>query len=807
MYHVISTGVTAIILYLISYFFAKTGFYSINDHRKVWNIVLAFTFLITLSAGLLLALQITYKWNISFIKSVLKWHVECGISLSFTGIFHFIWHLSYFNSIFRTSRNVETGIESPPATKNQSIINLVVIGFTSTAVQLLLIREIMNLAGGYELIAGTFLSSWLIGSAAGSFMAKKSTLNDIRKINFLFAFATPITIFLLILLQRIFLNPGETPSYFISVIMTLISLFPFCFVSGFTFVKLINNAKKSVGQQAGKSFSFETAGSIAAGILVSILMAGLLNTYQLLILIILLNITYVLITFYIRSRNGKLIVSFITAILYVATLFFNPDILFRQLILQKIKVKDTRDTPYGNITIGEYGGEKSIYYNQRLQSYQNDEIEREENIHYAILQHDDPVNVLLISGDIKSNLREVLKYNINKVIFIERDPALLSNELADNDTLSGKLTVINDDPFKYIKHTHDNFDVVLLFLPPPSTLLINRFYTTEFFGEVKKKMGNNGIFMCSPGSGDNYYSKESVVLYSSVYNSLKAIFKNVKPIVGNKLYFLSSDAELTTSICSLVEKKGIRNTYVNSDYLSDDMIKKRSNDVMNLIDPGIRQNTFGFPVACFHYQSYNLSKNLNEKIPSIIVLVLIFIVPVFSIRRRNLIMFSAAAALAGFEIIALLVLQTAVGNMYLLTGLVIASLMTGLAIGSYFNFRRSDLTVIRFIGLILIVFYICTGLIFNNIQFAGNYLSSIILILAFIFVPSILTGQLFNVITSRNERFSDPSSVYSADLTGSALGFIFISGFVVPAAGISMTIILLSALIFAALLFGTIDYK
>jgi len=536
-------------------------------------------------------------------------------------------------------------------------------------------------------------------------------------------------------------------------------------------------------------------------------MAGLLNTYQLLILIVILNITYVLITFYIRSRNGRLIVFLITAVMSVSILLFNPDIFFRQQLLQKIKVKDTRDTPYGNITVGEYGGEKSIYYNQRIQSYLNDEIEREENIHYAMLQHNDPGKVLLISGDIKSNLREVLKYNIKKVVFVERDPALLSNELSNNDSLPGKLTVVNDDPLRYIKHTQDSFDVVLLFLPPPSTLLINRFYTTEFFGEVKKKIGKNGIFAISPGSGENYYRKESVVLYSSVYNSLKAIFKNVRPIVGNKLYFISSDAEITTSICVLVERKGIKTIYVNPDWLSDDLIDKRSNDVMCVINLGIRQNTFGFPVACFHYQSYNLSKNLNEKIPTIIVLALIFIIPVFSVRRKNLIMFSSAAALAGFEIIALLVLQTAAGNMYLLTGLVIASLMTGLAIGSYFSIKRAGSTVIRLTGILLMVFYICTGLLFNNIQFTGNYFISVILILVFMFVPSLLTGQLFNIITSGNEPFSDSSSAYSADLTGSALGFIFISGFVVPAAGISMTIILLSVLIFAALLFGTIKNK
>jgi spermidine synthase len=804
MYHVTSTGVAAIILYLISYFFAKTGFYSINDHRKFWNIILAFAFLLTASAGILLALQITYKWNIPIIKSVLKWHVECGIGLAFTGLVHFIWHLSYFKKLFIRAENNGTQIVSTSRTIKHKIINLVVIGFVSTSVQILLIREIMNFAGGYELITGTFLSSWLIGSAFGAAMAHKSSLNNIKKINLIFSIAPAVSLFLLIFLERIFLNPGETPSYLISVFITLISLLPFCFVSGFSFIKLIIKAEKSVGYNPGRSFSFETAGSIAAGIVVSVLMAGLLNTYQLLILVIIINLAYVLLSFYSINRKRQIIILCVLVILAGFTLLSNPDNFFRQQLLHGVKVKDTRDTPYGNITLAEYRGEKSVYYNQRLQSYLNDEIDREENIHYAMLQHNKPENVLLISGDIKSNLKELLKYDVKKIVFVERDPALIDEEHLQNDILSGKLFVINDDAFRYIKNTKANFDVIFLLIPPPSTLLLNRFYTTEFFSEVKKRMGTNGVFVCSPGSGENYYSKESVVLYSSVFNSLKAIFRNVRPIVGNKLFFVSSDSEITTLLCNMAEIKGIKTVYVNSDYLSDDLINKKSDEVLSLINPEVRQNTFGYPVASFHFQSYNLSKNLNEKIPSIIIIVLIFIIPAFSVRRKNLIMFSSAAALAGFEISTLLVLQTAVGNMYLLTGLVISSMMTGLAIGSYFNLKKSDLFMLRITGIILIIFYICAGLIFNKIPDTGNHVLAVIILLSFIFVPAALTGQLFNLITKSKEPFAVPSSVYSADLTGSALGFILTSGFMIPALGINLTIILLSSLIFASLLFGTI---
>jgi hypothetical protein len=133
--------------------------------------------------------------------------------------------------------------------------------------------------------------------------------------------------------------------------------------------------------------------------------------------------------------------------------------------------------------------------------------------------------------------------------------------------------------------------------------------------------------------------------------------------------------------------------------------------------------------------------------------------------------------------------------------------MTGLAVGSASNFKSSGSAIITINAIILVIYYLCAGLIFNNIPKTGSYVISLILLLLFIFIPAALTGQLFNVMTSRKEIFSEPGSVYSADLAGSALGFVMVSGVAIPALGIRFTIILLSALIFAALLFGRIMNK
>jgi spermidine synthase len=807
MYHVISTGIAATVLYLISYFFYRNGFYSQQDHRKLWNLVLAIAFLLAGTAGIFLALQINYKWNIPFIKTVLKWHVECGIGLAFAGIFHFFWHLSYFRNIFSKSGNEEINKDQIQRTSRQNTINLLFIGFVSSSVQLLMMREMMNIAGGYELITGTFLGSWLIVSAIGAVMARNSRINDIRKVNLVLAIIPLVSLFLMIILSRLFLNTGETPSFLLSIIYTLIVLLPFCFVSGYAFVRILNFTRSSNNFSSGRSFSIETTGGIAAGIAISVLTSGLLNTYQLLLMIILIFLTWVLNSFYLRKKRMKIFSGITAGVIGLIILFSNPDIFFRQLLLHGIKVKSSEDTSYGNITTAEYGGERSIYYNQRLLTWQNDEIEREENIHYAMLQHDKPEKVLIISGDIKSHLPEALKYRVKKVYYVERDPALIRTGSFASGYQNDRLIIESNDAYRFIKKTKENFDVIILLLPPPSTLMLNRYYTTEFFSEIKKKLDGKGVFMCSPGTGENYYNKESTILYSSVFNSLASAFRNVIPIVGNKLYYVASDGELSSSICSLSNKRGITNIYVNSDFLSDDLLNRKSKEVISIINPAIRQNSSEFPVACFHYQSYNLSKNLNERIPSIILMILIFAIPVFTIRKKNLIMYSSAAALAGFEIIMLLTLQSAVGNMYQLTGLIIAGLMTGLAVGSGLNLSVTKAGSFRINAICLILFYILTGLIFNKLLNAENYFLIICLILILTFIPALFTGQLFRKLTQRNDVFSGPSAVYSADLAGSALGFIFISGLAIPALGVRITIFLLSALIFAALLLGTIRNK
>jgi spermidine synthase len=807
MYHVIGTGLTAVLLYIISYFFYRLNFFSIQFHKKLWNTILAIAFFIAATAGVFMALQITYKWDLPFVKTVLKWHVEFGIGLAFTGLFHFIWHISYFSKIFEKQQGVNGLHEVCSLTSSQISLNLFLVGLVSSSVQLLLLREMLNISGGYELVTGIFLGSWLIGSSIGAALAQSSRLTDLKKINLIFSLSPVFSIVIMLFLSRMFLNTGETPSFLVSLIYTFLVLLPFCMVSGFTFVKLISFARSGHDFSPGRSFSLETIGGVVAGILVSLLTSGILNTYQLLLLIILLSLSYVLLFYYLENSGYKLAARLIILVLASGIIISSPDLLFRQILLPGISVTGSEDTPYGNITYGEYKGEKSTYYNHRLLIYNYDVVEREENIHYAMLQSQSPGKVILISGSLDTQLPEILKYPVKEIIYIERDLALTRAWSSPSDTLQVKLSIVNSDAFRFIRKTGGLADVIILSVPPPSTLQLNRYYTTEFFRAVRRKLTNDGIFMCSPGPGNNYFNKESIDLYSSIFNSLSSVFRNVKPVVGNKLYFIASDKEISVSFCQLTEAKKISNLYVGPDFLSDDLISKKTEEVTGLMDRGMRQNKSSFPVASFHFQSYTFSRFTGEKIPALIIMTIIFASPLLLLKKRYMLMYFSASALAGFEIIILLTLQIIIGNMYQLTGLVIAGLMAGLAVGSGAKLKIPGGFSLEKTGILLLVIYTLTGLLYNLLLGLKYDIPALGIIILYAFLPALLTGRLFHELTVNSNEISTASSVYSADLAGSALGFILVTGVAIPVLGIKSSIFLLSSLIFAGLLFGTVRNK
>ncbi len=131
----------------------------------------------------------------------------------------------------------------------------------------------------------------------------------------------------------------------------------------------------------------------------------------------------------------------------------------------------------------------------------------EETVHYAMAQRPKARRVLLVSGGVSGTAREILKYGVGRwttwsstrlVLAVAR--RLLRESLADP-----RIRVLTTDGRLYVKQTAERYDVVILDVPEPSTSQMNRFYTREFFAEVRRVLVPGGVLALSIGHYDEGY--------------------------------------------------------------------------------------------------------------------------------------------------------------------------------------------------------------------------------------------------------------------------------------------------------------
>ncbi len=91
-------------LYAFTWTLVKLKKIKLGIHRKIWNVILTLTFLVSCLFGFFLVIQINYDFVIDWYKTVLYWHVQVGIAMTIVAIFHAIWHTKYYLNMFKSKK-------------------------------------------------------------------------------------------------------------------------------------------------------------------------------------------------------------------------------------------------------------------------------------------------------------------------------------------------------------------------------------------------------------------------------------------------------------------------------------------------------------------------------------------------------------------------------------------------------------------------------------------------------------------------------------------------------------------------------
>ena len=99
-YFLLILGVSTI-LYLTTYFLSKKNKISNVTHKRIWNLLLLISFILTALSSIMLVLKLEYGINLNLPLNITFWHIETGIVMIIISIFHTIWHLPYFKSYLK----------------------------------------------------------------------------------------------------------------------------------------------------------------------------------------------------------------------------------------------------------------------------------------------------------------------------------------------------------------------------------------------------------------------------------------------------------------------------------------------------------------------------------------------------------------------------------------------------------------------------------------------------------------------------------------------------------------------------------
>ena len=103
-YNFLEIFFVALLIYFGGKFLARKLEISSCKEKKFWNLFLLISFVGSAGTGMILVFFRDYDWFRSINFNFLFWHVEFSIIMTLLGIFHALWHLKYYLSIFKKKK-------------------------------------------------------------------------------------------------------------------------------------------------------------------------------------------------------------------------------------------------------------------------------------------------------------------------------------------------------------------------------------------------------------------------------------------------------------------------------------------------------------------------------------------------------------------------------------------------------------------------------------------------------------------------------------------------------------------------------
>ena len=615
-------------------------------------------------------------------------------------------------------------------------------GLFTIAAQSLLFREFITTFEGNDISVGIFFGSWFlwIGLAA-TLVYKAKPLADIllRNIELLFLCYLPAFIFQLILIIQARQLAG-IESYTLwsargILLSSLIINAPVSIVTGLLFPTACRWIQSDKAIAVSRVYILEAAGSFLGGLGVTILLAFGVNSARIffvLAIIISSAVFAVLLGSILTQDNRQVrkilcVFSFLLGLAFCICLAAGAD----KALMRYVRVKkwtkllpqnaliDSFQTPQAEYFYGNYQGQWIVMSQGSVCEALPDKRTAGRTAAVSLCQNPGAERVLVVGSGLALCSEFLQLPQIKNITWAHPDTeyarqinAFLPAELRINDSrfdrLGGDVRLLLAEKGRY-------FDIVILNLPDATSSVFNRYYTLEFYDQVKQSLRPGGVLAVRITGGENIMGTELINLGASTKRTLEKVF--ARPLVltpGEGSWFIASDSDKLTGDPATLRDRfaaidgaddifpanallsvylpgraaAALENYSSADLPEDLLINRDSRPLTHLYSLLLAAKQSGAPITRL-IKHLALAGPLAFLLP-LIVLVVLRAVFVWKTNQQGgkssfdstFLVFSAGWVGIGVVIVLMHLYQTRFGSLYLYIGVISSLFMAGLTAGA-----------------------------------------------------------------------------------------------------------------------------
>lgn len=688
-----------------------------------------------------------------------------------------------------------------------SSLVVIIMGFSSSLLQIISLRQLLTVFSGNELDIGITLAVWLTTVGIGSYTGYRLRTAGALAVSFiLVGLLAQLTVLSASLIRpALSLEFGETVPLGSTFFSTVLTLAPLCFLLGVQFPLAV-----SYMGSTSKTYSLEAAGAFIGGLAFTLAFSGRLDSYALATAVSVINIGA---AFYLAGRKSLL------ALLLVPLLLYSGMLQADRLQLKAFTQIEKTESRYGEIAVLRMQDQTYVYASGKFQFSYPDPQAEELHAHIPATAHHLPRRMLVIGGS-PGLLREYLKHPADRIDFVEIDPEMIAVTMRllnpdDRVTLRDRrLSFIIEDARKFVKSSAPaSYDLIVLHLPEPSSANINRFYTLEFFREAKQIMHKDGILALSLPTASGYIGRKMQVANGSIYASARAVFSSVAVSSEEYGYIFASGSPLDVSPVTLARRFADRAIQTRSFYpgiFSDAFSPLKVRTVQDRLSSISSVNSDARPVSYLYslmlWADMHGASLLGHLLglrgseASSVFLVLLMIIMAIGWRWKKAVsvsLFTTGYSAMAFSMVIILSYQASFGYVYEMIGLLTSFFMIGMASGALTaQWMQRPMRWLQSLEGAWIVLFLLPPLLFTH-EVSFYILNTFC---------GILTGMQFsaaNIFIMGRDTARTAGRLYAMELSGSFAGALLTSLLLMPLFGMKNALAGLAVLKAASLLLLT----